>query len=338
MKAPRMTRILSFFLALVFCLYLVPTEALAAELESASRISQSEYARDFVDEETPDVVSEIISSRDEYQKEYILSNGQRLLTVYPTAVHYMDGEGMWQEIDNTLQTASLDGKRVYQNTAGIWEVTLPSNLSASEAVSIARGDSVLSFRFAGQLLQDDVLTAKLARMNEDITPSEGAEEPSDVTPPAEETPTDEEPSAGEPQQDGEESAVETFAALDAPAIDAGGNSEDTSAAEPAEGESESKAPEDDNTPNQGETPATEEPKSEDTDEPQEPATPAVKDDKIDIVVDDQWETATTTKMPRPTGQVISICWKSKILFWSCRKTTAFTHMRRIILRAMSPCL
>lgn len=89
MKAPRMTRILSFFLALVFCLYSVPTEVLAAELESASRISQSEYARDFVDEETPDVVSEIISSRDEYQKEYILSNGQRLLTVYPTAVHYI---------------------------------------------------------------------------------------------------------------------------------------------------------------------------------------------------------------------------------------------------------
>lgn len=294
MKAPRMTRILSFFLALVFCLYLVPTEVLAAELESASRISQSEYARDFVDEETPDVVSEIISSRDEYQKEYILSNGQRLLTVYPTAVHYMDGEGMWQEIDNTLQTTSLDGKRVYQNTAGIWEVTLPSNLSASEAVSIARGDSVLSFRFAGQLLQDDVLTAKLARMNEDITPSEGAEEPSDVTPPAEETPTVEEPSADEPQQDGEESAVETFAALDAPAIDAGGNSEDTSAAEPTEGESEPKASEDDN--NQGEAPATEEPKSEDADKPQEPATPAVKDDKIDIVVDDQWETATTTKM------------------------------------------
>ena len=61
MKAPRMTRILSFFLALVFCLYLVPTEVLAAELESASRISQSEYARDFIDEETPDVVSEIIA-------------------------------------------------------------------------------------------------------------------------------------------------------------------------------------------------------------------------------------------------------------------------------------
>lgn len=131
-------------------------------------------------------------------------------------------------------------------------------------------------------------------MNEDITPSEGAENPSDVTPPAEEIPAVEEPSADEPQQDGEESAVETFAALDAPAIDAGGNSENMSVAKPAEGENEPKASEDDN--NQGEAPVTEKPKSEDTDKPQEPATPAVKDDKIDIVVDDQWETATTTKM------------------------------------------
>lgn len=279
MKAPRVTRILSLFLALVFCLYLVPTEVLAAELESASRISQSEYARDFVDEETPDVVSEIISSRDEYQKEYILSNGQRLLTVYPTAVHYMDGEGMWQEIDNTLQTASLDGKRVYQNTAGIWEVTLPSNLSASDAVSIARGDSVLSFCFAGQLLQDDALTAKLARMNEDITPSEGAEDPSDVTPPVEETPAVEEPAVDEPQQDGEESAVETFAALDTPTVDVGGNSGDMSVGESVPNDN-------------SQTTET----SEDADEQQEPTVPAEKDNKIDLMVDDQWETATTTKM------------------------------------------
>ena len=146
------------------------------------------------------------------------------------------------------------------------------------------------------MLQDDVLTAKLARMNENITPPEGAGDSSDVTPPDEDTPAVEEPAVDEPQQDGEESTVETFAALDTLTVDVGGNSGDTSVVEPAEGESESKAPEDDNTPNQGETPATEEPKSEDTDEPQEPATPAVKDDKIDIVVDDQWETATTTKM------------------------------------------
>ena len=33
MKAPRMTKVLSFLMALVFCLYLVPTEALAVEVK-----------------------------------------------------------------------------------------------------------------------------------------------------------------------------------------------------------------------------------------------------------------------------------------------------------------
>lgn len=147
-----------------------------------------------------------------------------------------------KEIDNTLQPASLDGKRVYRNTAGIWDITLPSNLTASEAVSIARGDSVLSFRFASQLLQDDVLTAKLARMDEDITPSEDAADPSDLTPPSEETPTVEESVVDESQQDDEEPAAEVFAALDTPSIDVDGSSGDTAIAEPIENETESKTP------------------------------------------------------------------------------------------------
>lgn len=154
MRAPRTTRILSFLLALVFCLYLVPTEALAAELRTGSGNSQNAYARDIAASDSADIVSEIVSSRDKYQKEYILSNGQRLLTIYPTAVHYEDEDGLWQEIDNTLCTASVNGKSVYRNTAGIWDVTLPSSLSGNDAVSLSRGDSTLRFRFAGQLLQD----------------------------------------------------------------------------------------------------------------------------------------------------------------------------------------
>lgn len=119
MKALRMTSLLSFFLVLEFCLYLIPTEELATELESAPCISQSEYARDFVVEDTLNMVSEIISSSDKYQQEYILPNGQRLLTIAPTAVHYADEKDMWQEIDNTVQNALLGRKCVYQNTAGI---------------------------------------------------------------------------------------------------------------------------------------------------------------------------------------------------------------------------
>lgn len=131
MKTPRMTRFLSFLLALVFCVYLVPTEVLAAEVKQNALTAESEYMRDYDSVDSPDIVSEVISSRDEYQKEYVLSNGQHLLTVYPTAVHYADENGEWREIDNTLQAASIDEKHVYRNTAGLWDVTLPSSLSGS---------------------------------------------------------------------------------------------------------------------------------------------------------------------------------------------------------------
>lgn len=68
MKAPRMTKVLSFLMALVFCLYLVPTEALAVEVKKNALEAASEYARDYDPVDSPDIVSEIASSRDEYQK------------------------------------------------------------------------------------------------------------------------------------------------------------------------------------------------------------------------------------------------------------------------------
>ena len=34
-----------------------------------------------------EVVEEIITSRDEYQKEFMLDNGQRMLVVFPVALH-----------------------------------------------------------------------------------------------------------------------------------------------------------------------------------------------------------------------------------------------------------
>lgn len=71
MKAPRMTKALSFLMALIFCIYLVPTEVLAAEVKGNALASASTYARDYDSVDSPDIVSEIVSSRDEYQKEYL---------------------------------------------------------------------------------------------------------------------------------------------------------------------------------------------------------------------------------------------------------------------------
>ena len=299
MKAPRMTKALSFLMALIFCIYLVPTEVLAAEVKGNALASASTYARDYDSVDSPDIVSEIVSSRDEYQKEYLLSNGQHLLTVYPTAVHYADENGEWQEIDNTLRAASLDGKRVYRNAAGLWDVTLPASLSGADPVTIARGDSVLSFRFAGQLLQDDVLTAKLARMNEDVTASENEDITSEEESSAEPEPsTDVSSDVIESQGDVNSSASEEPAPANEDAAN-NAKADVTTASLETEVDVTSLEGENDTKP---EAPSAEGDLSEEetvsgnTDNTDESVTPITKDDRIDAIAGSQWETATTTKM------------------------------------------
>ena len=299
MKAPRMTKALSFLMALIFCIYLVPTEVLATEVKGNALASASTYARDYDSVDSPDIVSEIVSSRDEYQKEYLLSNGQHLLTVYPTAVHYADENGEWQEIDNTLRAASLDGKRVYRNAAGLWDVTLPASLSGADPVTIARGDSVLSFRFAGQLLQDDVLTAKLARMNEDVTASENEDITSEEESSAEPEPsTDVSSDVIESQGDVNSSASEEPAPANEDAAN-NAKADVTTASLETEVDVTSLEGENDTKP---EAPSAEGDLSEEetvsgnTDNTDESVTPITKDDRIDAIAGSQWETATTTKM------------------------------------------
>lgn len=294
MKAPRMTKVLSFLMALVFCLYLVPTEALAVEVKKNALEAASEYARDYDPVDSPDIVSEIASSRDEYQKEYLLSNGQHLLTVYPTAVHYADENGEWQEIDNTLHATSMDGKRVYRNTAGLWDVTLPSSLSGADPVTVARGDSALSFRFAGQLLQDDVLTAKLARMNGDIASSESENNTSDAEP----EPADALADTSELQSDANSDASEEASPADE---NTANPTESHIAVTPPDTTADASSPESENNaqpeaPSSGEDTANESPVSGTADDADESAAPVTKNDTIDVIAESQWETATTTKM------------------------------------------
>lgn len=306
MKAPRMTRLLSLFLALIFCVYLVPTEVWAAELKTDSDRLQNAYIDDATSINTADVVSEIVSSRDKYQKEYVLSNGLRLLTVYPTAVHYEDENGTWQEIDNTLKLKTVGGKRMYQNTSGLWDVTLPSSLSGSNAVSVARDDSVLSFRFAGQLLQDDLLTAELERISGGIVAdtTDMPTDEADVDASAEDIPTAE-PPADEleaiesfedvsvpddtAQQDSGETETQT-ATLSLTDTPAGADTDEIegSVAEPNE-EAEADEPAEDASP--AENPASE-PNNTTTE-----STATVEAGTSAVTAPNaQWETATTTRM------------------------------------------
>ncbi len=149
MKTPRATKLLALFLAFVFSLYLVPTEVLAAEVGSQSAV-QAEIDTETAAEENPEIVTELAEGRGRFQKEYLLSNGQRMLAVYPTAVHYEEN-GEWKEIDNTLRREQRGSEDVYRNTAGAWDVALPASLDGGSAVELTKDEGTLRFYFTGEL-------------------------------------------------------------------------------------------------------------------------------------------------------------------------------------------
>ena len=152
MKTPRRQKFLAFFLAIALSLTLIPAQVLAIEIDQRKESLQIECAEAASAEPAQDaeIVSEIPSGRDAYQKEFLLSNGQRMLAVYPTAVHYQEN-GQWEEIDNTLRAERQNGSTVYRNTAGAWDVALPAQMDARQAVSVEQDGYRLSFRFAGSL-------------------------------------------------------------------------------------------------------------------------------------------------------------------------------------------
>ena len=137
MKTPRRQKFLAFFLAIALSLTLIPAQVLAIEIDQRKESLQIERAEAASAEPAQDaeIVSEIPSGRDAYQKEFLLSNGQRMLAVYPTAVHYQEN-GQWEEIDNTLRAERQNGSTVYRNTAGAWDVALPAQMDARQAVSV----------------------------------------------------------------------------------------------------------------------------------------------------------------------------------------------------------
>lgn len=96
------------------------------------------------------VISEDESRRGENYKEYILSSGIRLATVYPAAVHY-EANGEWREFDNTLISAITEGRSVYTNTAGPWDIQFPQNLSSGSMIGITTDGYTVQFGMAGEL-------------------------------------------------------------------------------------------------------------------------------------------------------------------------------------------
>ena len=149
-------------LSLAILVNLLPVSALASEAPVESTVVQH-WVEDPPVEATEkttqslEIVSEDVSKRTEFYKEFVLSNGLRMATLYAEPVHYSEG-GQWKEIDNTLKLA--DG--AYTNTAGKWKVSFPQQLTKDKAVTITKDGYTLSFFMAGELYRDNTSVTRAA--------------------------------------------------------------------------------------------------------------------------------------------------------------------------------
>ena len=144
-------KLCSFILSIVLLVNMLPLQIYALELDATDTVKPvtGETSQDVT------ILGEITEKRTEYTKEFRLSNGLNLATVYAQPVHY-NQNGQWKEIDNTL-VATTAG---FKNTSGVWDVTFPQNMRGSNGVTIHKDGHTLSFYMSGQLnVQDGAVVA-----------------------------------------------------------------------------------------------------------------------------------------------------------------------------------
>jgi hypothetical protein len=142
-------------LSVIICLSLLVTYDLpvtgAVESAPIDRPEQDSYAT-MADEVSPvtHIVAEDASKRTQDSKEFLLSDGSRMIALYGEPVHYL-ASGVWQDIDNTLVASrSKSGDDVLVNRANSFVVELPVDFSQKTPITIRKNNYTLGFVLEGE--------------------------------------------------------------------------------------------------------------------------------------------------------------------------------------------
>ena len=158
----RICKLLSAVLVFALLLQMLPLQTLATNYRAGLSEKIDLPTISATDKVTVAIQDEVPAKRTAFSKEYKAGGGQNMVAVYPVAVHYETPTG-WEEIDNTLKLT--EGS--YINTAGIWQVALPQQLTKDNRISISKDGYTLQFGMSGELRLDD----SVAVMSADAEPA-----------------------------------------------------------------------------------------------------------------------------------------------------------------------
>ena len=173
MKNRKLIKSMAFFVAMILTFLCVST---------GMTVSPQEIAEDsvqFSDEETfsldqnptplePAALYEMEENRREFSTSFMQDDRSKLAIVTEEPMHYVDEQGNWQNIDNTLISATDSlGNEIIENKAGNMKVQLPKILNADETVNIIKDEYQISFKIEDAAGDSDCLVAESSQ-NEDM--------------------------------------------------------------------------------------------------------------------------------------------------------------------------
>lgn len=150
------TKIVATFMAILLVMQIIPASLINVSAETLLGEAEIESYSNSVSqiEEEPIVLGENIDLRNSSNiKHFMMSDGTTKAIVYNEDIHYMDDEGLWQDIDNTLYTSNSDKSNDdelleydgYETQKNKFKVKFAKNSNQKKLVSVKTEDYSMSF-------------------------------------------------------------------------------------------------------------------------------------------------------------------------------------------------
>ena len=146
------TKLLSVFLCILMVVYLLPTSVYVSAIEHISDMIKPSGNAETSIEKDVYPLGEDISLRTENAKYIRMSDGSYYVATYETAVHYLDENGKWEEIDNTLVSSAAEDDNDFSGVAtskGKLNIKFANNSSSSKLMEIKEENYKVSFHLVG---------------------------------------------------------------------------------------------------------------------------------------------------------------------------------------------
>lgn len=160
-------KIIAAFMAFIIAFVSAPIQAIALSIEKMEQIEDNVIDAGYEIDKDVFLVEEDLSKRGQFEKHYLCSDGTYISVTYPEAVHYLDDNNNWQDVDQTLTYDSVSG--MYISDKADFEVSFSNKASADNMARIERDGYTLSWGIQTTKKNENMLAISAIQTNSAVT-------------------------------------------------------------------------------------------------------------------------------------------------------------------------